>query len=55
MQAILVKRADQLASSIDGSADISEHIAIVATAMAYETRRRPWARSLAARVRRLQL
>jgi ATP-dependent exoDNAse (exonuclease V) alpha subunit len=34
MHAILVKRVDQLASSIDGAADITEYMSIVTTIMA---------------------
>jgi hypothetical protein len=42
MHALLVKRADQLANSIDGSADVSEYLTVLATIMAYEGRRWPF-------------
>jgi hypothetical protein len=41
MHALLVKRADQLANSIDGSADVTEYLTIVAAIMAYQGRRWP--------------
>jgi hypothetical protein len=41
MHALLVKRADQLASSIGGDADVTEYLSIVATIMAYEGKRWP--------------
>jgi Sec-independent protein secretion pathway component TatC len=34
MHAILVKRADQLAKGIDGAADVTEYLTIVAAIMA---------------------
>jgi hypothetical protein len=42
MHALLVKRADQLASSIDAAADVTENLAIVAVLMAYEGKRWPF-------------
>jgi hypothetical protein len=42
MHALLVKRADQLASSIDAAADVTENWAIVAVLMAYEGKRWPF-------------
>jgi hypothetical protein len=41
MHALLVKRADQLANSIDGSADVTEYLTVLATIMAYEGMRWP--------------
>ena len=41
MHAILVNRADQLARSIDDSADVTEYLAIVAAIVAYEGQRWP--------------
>jgi hypothetical protein len=39
MHALLVKRADQLAGDIDGSADVGEYLSILAAIMAYEGKR----------------
>ena len=47
MHAILVKRADQLASSIEAAADVMEYLTLVAAIMAYEGKR---SRCLAAKV-----
>jgi hypothetical protein len=41
MHALLVKRADQLANSIDDSADVTEYLTIVAAVMAYQGKRWP--------------
>jgi hypothetical protein len=41
MHALLVKRADQLANSIDGSADVTEYLTIVAAIMGYQAKRWP--------------
>jgi hypothetical protein len=41
MHALLVKRADQLASSIGGDAAVTEYLTIVAAIMAYQGRRWP--------------
>jgi hypothetical protein len=41
MHALLVKRADQLAGDVDGSADVTEYLTILAAIMAYEGKRWP--------------
>lgn len=42
MLALLVKRADQLAGDIDGSAEVTEYLTILAAIMAYEGKRSPF-------------
>jgi len=46
MHAILVKRADQLASTIDAAADVTEYLTILAVIMAYEGKRWPLGKAL---------
>jgi len=41
MHALLVKRADELANSIGGSADVNEYLTIVAAIMVYQGKRWP--------------
>jgi hypothetical protein len=42
MHALLMKRADQLVNSIDGAADVTEYLTVLAAIMAYEEKRWPF-------------